>query len=163
MSDTKQIQEKLDAFTAPFQSVVLSTLTSDQQPFASYVPFVRYDHHYYLILSKAAKHYLNMLSHPDISIMFIEDEKDAANVFFRKRLSYLVHTTFDVDAETKDAFVHKFGEFVNRLFLMDFVMARCDIISGHFIIGPGQAYQINDQEQIVSQMTGNNQSGHQSK
>ena len=161
MPDLNKVQEKLNTFTDDFQSLVISSITDEHEPFASYAPFVKHNNHYYFIISKIAKHYLNMLQHPIISIFFLEDEQKAVNVFFRRRLSYLVKTTFDTEAEVKDAFSQKFGEFVNRLFLMDFVMVKCEIISGHFVIGAGQAYDIDAHEKVANQMTGNSGKGHQ--
>lgn len=161
MSDMKEIQEKLHHFSHHFKSVVLASMTNEDLPYTSYVPFIKHENHYYLIMSKAAKHYQNISLHHEISIMFIEDEKEAENIFFRKRLSYAVSVTFDVDPLVKDGFVKKFGEFVNRLFLMDFVMAKCVIKEGQFIIGPGKAYLVDEHENILSNMTGNQGKGHQ--
>lgn len=101
-----------------------------------------------------AKHYENLKADPNASIMFIEDERETSNIFFRKRLSYAVSTILDVkDDLVKSEFVKRFGDMASMLFKMDFLIVKCVIDSGRFVIGPGQAYDINHNKQIISQVT----------
>ncbi len=160
MNETDQIQETLHSFTESFQSLMISSLTEHGEPYASYAPFVKVKDAYYIIISKIAKHYKNMLNHPKITILFLEDEAQAEHIFFRKRLSYLVQTMFSENELIKQAFINKFGDFVSRLFKMDFVVVKCEVIKGQFIIGAGKAYEINQHQEIIRQMTGNQGKGH---
>ncbi len=161
MSQLDAIQASLNTFTKTFQSLVISSITKDGKPYASYAPFVHVDGTYYILISKIAKHYQNILNHPQISILFIEDESKAEHIFFRKRLSYVINTQFEEKEVIKEAFIHRFGDFVKRLFLMDFVMIKCHIVNGHYIIGPGQAYMIDQHQQVLTTMKGANGKGHQ--
>ena len=158
------VQHVLDEFPSTFQSLIIGTTTEYQQPFTSYAPFVKVDNDYYFIISKVAKHYLNLKLNPIASILLIEDESSAKNIFFRKRLSYLVNTELDVvTSDIQQAFIDKFGEFASMLFTMDFIVVKCEILEGHIIVGAGQAYQINHLQKITTQMKGNSGNGHQSE
>ena len=161
MPDIKTVQEKLNTFGDQFQSVMISSLTKENEPFASYTPYVKVENSYYVIMSKIAQHYENVMHHPLMTIMFLEDESSAHNIFFRKRLTYVVETSITEDANIKTAFINRFGGFVERLFQMDFVMVKCVIKQGHFIIGPGQAYHVDENQHVILQMTGSEGSGHQ--
>lgn len=163
MVDIEKEQATLDTFTDVFQSLMIASLTNKGEAYASYAPFVKVDDTYYFIISKIAKHYQNILNHPQITIFFLEDESSASNVFFRKRLAYDVKAQFDESEDIKHAFITKFGEFVKRLFMMDFMIVKTDIIKGHMVVGPGQAFEINQHQQINHQMTGRGGKGHSAK
>ncbi len=161
MAAFDMVQEKLNVFTEGFQSLVISSQTDKDEPYASYAPFVKVDDAYFFLISKIAKHYKNMLHHPIISIMFLEDESTASNIFFRKRLSYLAHTYFIEDDIVKQAFIDKFGGVVKRLFDMDFIMVKCEIMRGKFVVGAGKAYEVDQHQHIIHEMTGSH--GYQAK
>jgi hypothetical protein len=158
----EKVQEQLNSFTSNFLSVVISTITKEQKPYTSYAPFVFHDGQYYFLISMIAKHYENLKADQNASIMFIEDETQTTNIFFRKRLSYAVSTILDVkDGLVKNEFVKRFGDMASMLFKMDFLIVKCDINNGRFVIGPGQAYDIDENRQIISQVT--NPKGHSKK
>jgi putative heme iron utilization protein len=160
MAEFLKVQDSLNSFTDTFKSLVIASKTKNDEPFSSYAPFVKYEGKYYFIMSKIAKHYENISEHDLISILFLEDESMASNVFFRKRLSYLTKTSFTNSEYVKNAFLTKFGEFVNMLFKMDFVIVECSLIKGSFVIGAGKAYEIDENQKIIKQMGGNGK-GHQ--
>ncbi len=147
------IQDQLNTFTNDFLSVVIATQTNEDKPYNSYAPFVNYDNHYYFIISKIAKHYDNLVNHKQASIMFIEDESKTPNIFFRKRLSYAVSVELDISGDLlKKAFVDRFGDMANMLFKMDFLIVKCNIENGRFVIGPGQAYDIDSNMKVIEQV-----------
>lgn len=157
----QKTQAMLDTFDEQFKTVILSTLTEDQTPFASYAPYVKYNNDYYFIISKLALHYTNMLNHPKASIMFIADESATNSMFFRKRLSYMVDVELEIDDEViKNLFIEKFGALVKQLLQMDFLIGKCHLRSGHFIVGPAGAYEVDGQQKVVELMTGNKGMGH---
>lgn len=156
------IQNELNKFPEKFSSIVISTLTTDNLPYTSYAPFVIYNNDYYFIISKIAKHYENLVAHPAANIMLIEDEFKATNIFFRKRLSYAITTTLDIQEEAvKNQFIRQYGDMVNMLFKMDFLVVKSNIKEGLIVLGAGQAYEIDKQQQIISQVT--NPKGHGKK
>lgn len=159
--ENQKIQFTINHFHESFQSLVLGTLTNDSLPFTSYAPFVKYENKYYFLISKIAQHYANLLANPSASMMMIEDESKAKNIFFRKRLSYAIETKLDVDIpEVRELFISQFGEMVSQLFKMNFIVVECHIKYGHIIVGPGQAYQIDKNQEVISQLTGIGGHGH---
>lgn len=161
MSNFEKENQLLQAFTETFQSLMIASKTSEGQPYASYAPCVKFKNTYYFIISKVAKHYENLMVNPHLQIMFLEDESKAKHIFFRKRLSYDVNTSLTEDEDVKKAFITFFGDFAKQLFTMDFVMVKCHIQKGRFVFGPGKAFVVDDQQIIVSQITGNHGKGHQ--
>lgn len=150
----QSIQEQLNMFTNDYQSVVIATLTEKQKPYTSYAPYVYVGRHYYFLISKIAKHYSNLVGNPNASIMFIEDESKTPNIFFRKRLSYAISTNLDIkDKAIQEAFVNRFGDMANMLFKMDFVIVKCFIENGRLVVGPGQAYDIDSNMNVIEHLT----------
>ncbi|MGB6020618.1 MAG: pyridoxamine 5'-phosphate oxidase family protein, partial [Sulfurimonadaceae bacterium] len=74
-------------FTAPFQSVVIGTISEEALPFSSYAPFLHRDHRLYIFISDIATHSQNLKANKNASLLFIEDESKADNIFARKRIS----------------------------------------------------------------------------
>jgi putative heme iron utilization protein len=149
------IQEKLNEFDQNFKSLVISSLTKDGHPFSSYAPFVKYEGNYYAIVSRIAKHFENMLNNEKVSILFLEDEQSASNVFFRKRLSFMSTAKVIEDRHILQSVFHKkFGDFVEMLFQMDFEIVRFEVIEGRFVVGAGQAYHVDNQLNVIEQMKG---------
>lgn len=142
-------QLELDQFTDQFNSCVIATKTKNQMPYTSYAPFVKFEHNYYLLISKIARHYENFMQEGVASLLFIEDEKTAQSIFFRKRLSFLVDATLPIEDEViKKEFVKVFGSTALMLLGMDFVIVKCMVLEGTMILGPGMAYEIDDMQNI---------------
>lgn len=142
-------QLELDQFTDQFNSCVIATKTKNQMPYTSYAPFVKFEHNYYLLISKIARHYENFMQEGVASLLFIEDEKTAQSIFFRKRLSFLVDATLPIEDEViKKEFVKVFGSTAQMLLGMDFVIVKCMVLEGTMILGPGMAYEIDDMQNI---------------
>lgn len=75
------------AFIQSFQTVILSTLSAAGLPEASYAPCVRQDGRFYIYVSELANHTRNLLAFPQASLLFIEPEAEARNLFARKRVT----------------------------------------------------------------------------
>ncbi len=73
-------------FIAAHKSIHLSTLNPDGFPDASYTPFILNADKFYIFISGLAQHSANLLNNPDLSIMMIEPEAEAQQIFARKRL-----------------------------------------------------------------------------
>ncbi|QMS84608.1 pyridoxamine 5'-phosphate oxidase family protein [Candidatus Xianfuyuplasma coldseepsis] len=156
----ENIQLLLEQFPSLFQSVTIASIKDQKTPYSSYAPFVMANSTIYILISTIAQHYKNIVDNPTINIMMIEDEKSTKNIFFRRRLSYLTSCQKVDDKHIADLFIDKFGEMAELLFSMDFVMMECTIINGNFIVGPGQAYHIDQENQVHKQMTGTGGHGH---
>lgn len=144
---------ELNQFTNQFNSCVIATKTKVEMPYTSYAPFIKLDNDYYLIISKIAKHYENFMHEHIANLMFIEDEKTAKSIFFRKRLSFLVDIKLPIeDDQVKKEFVRVFGSTVQMLLGMDFVIVKCVVREGMMILGPGMAYEIDHNQKIKEQI-----------
>lgn len=133
-----------------FQSVVLSTVSEDGIPNASYAPFVIDESkNIYIYVSGLSTHTQNLYTVPRASVLFIEDEFQTRQIFARRRLTFDCTATFvDRDAELWNQIVNhfevRFGEII-ELFrdLPDFRIFRLTPSKGRFVIGFGAAYEVD--------------------
>lgn len=135
------------SFDRDFKSVVLSTITEDGFPHASYAPFVKNGEFYYFIISETAKHYENIQNNPIAMLMFLEDELSTSNVFFRKRLTYTVDLSIVDSEEIIELMIETHGELVDMLVRkLDFHIIEARPNEGKLVLGPGRAYFIKDNQ-----------------
>ena len=131
------------------QSLFLSTMTIDGKPNGSYAPYIMDDNgNFYIFVSQLASHTNDLLNNPSLSILLVEDEQDARQLFARKRASYYCHSSvlekssIHYDA-LMDLFEARFGSIISLLrSLPDFVLFKLEIQSGSFVNGFAQAYEI---------------------
>ena len=89
------LQSKLNnevlEFIATRKTLQLATLNQDGSPYASYAPFALGDDCFYVLLSDVAVHGKNLRLQPTASILLIEDEQSAGEIFARIRLNYSIN------------------------------------------------------------------------
>ena len=137
-------------FLTKFHSLQLSTIGINGHPESSYAPFVLdQQNQFYIYVSSLARHTSSLLNNRIAGIMLIEAEKDAENIFARKR------ATFDCDVELVkretenwEQIMLQFDELAGELMetlrgLQDFRLLRLAPKSGLFVKGFGKAYQIS--------------------
>ena len=156
-----QFEEALAAyqsFPEQFQSIVLSTVSEDDAPNASYAPFVMdEERNIYIYISALSAHTRNLQANGRASVLFIEDEVKTEQIFARRRLTYDC-ITVRLKRETEDwnqvfeRFQARFGELI-QVFrgLSDFQIYQLKPQAGRFVIGFGAAYDIsvNDLNALV--------------
>ena len=129
------------------RSVQLATINGEARPEASYAPCVWHESACYLFLSGLSSHTGNLLRHPEISLLLLDDAA-GANPFARKRAS--LHGAAEV-VDRDDAlfagimqeFHKSFGKVMQLLEpLPDFRLFRVKPASGSFVRGFGQAFEI---------------------
>ncbi len=147
-------QTQLDVFHKNFQSLVLATLNERKEPYTSYAPFAYIEGNYYILVSSSAPHYHYIKDNNQASIFLVEDEGKATNPFFRKRLSYYVDFKEVDNEKIKQAFIAKFGNMAEVVLNMDFHTLKVNLKHGKLIIGPGQAYYVDQDQQITAQDRG---------
>ncbi|MCK5903047.1 MAG: pyridoxamine 5'-phosphate oxidase family protein [Cocleimonas sp.] len=132
------------------ESLFLSTITTEGKPNASYAPFIRDDNnHFYIFISRLATHTADLLANPQASILLAEDEKDARQIFARKRLRYdcdcsVVEKTAGDYEILLDQFETRFSTMMPLLrTLPDFILFRLTVTSGNFVQGFAQTFKIN--------------------
>jgi putative heme iron utilization protein len=162
MSQFEAAVAAYQSFTDSFQSLILSTTSSDGTPNASYSPFVMDENkNIYIYVSGLATHTQNLHATSKASVMFIEDEAQTKQIFARRRLTFdCTATLIDRDIELWQQIVAHFEErFGNIIQMMrelpDFRIFQLTPNSGRFVIGFGAAYQVdsNDMNSLV-QITG---------
>lgn len=153
-------QLELDRFTSKFQSLTLATVSKAGIPFASYAPFVEDKKgRYYVCISGHVTHSQNMNETKKVSIMFIEDEKEAAHPFGRQRLYFDAKAKkFDEDdkkeEKVKKLFSEKFGNKIGFMFTMpDFRVYRITPQEGGFVLGFGAAFRVSGDKKILKAKT----------
>lgn len=129
-------------------SLVMATLSEGGRPHCSYTPFCLEGADYLIFISELAAHTRNLLAHPKLDIMLIQDESDASQLFARNRLtlSCTASTIFAENPEYTallDKFQNRHGKTVELLRqLPDFHLLRLTPQAGRFVMGFGQAYEL---------------------
>jgi heme iron utilization protein len=138
--------------TERVHSLMLSTVNSAGQPHASYAPYV-IDTAYqiYVFTSGLSAHTQNLHTNGLASILLIEDEAAAPQVFARQRITYdcqasLIPRDSDQWAGVADRFEQRFGDIIAMLrSLEDFQIFCLSPQAGRFVMGFGAAYAIDPQ------------------
>ena len=152
--DAAAVKVQLDKLKNKYNTMILSTKTSDNQVESSYAPYLHHQECYYVILSKIATHYENVTDGHTFQGMILEDEQAAVNAFFRQRVIY--NFKCEEKAEGKaviEAFVATHGVIVEKLLTMNFDIFKLELLDGRVILGPGKAYRFNKKEEITEQIT----------
>lgn len=151
----ENLQEEIRLFRQQKKTLILASQSPDNQPLASYAPFIEDDEGcFYLLLSGLASHSINLQHHQSehstLSVLFIEDEQTARNLFARKRLNY----SCTVDIWTREhpqwqekinTLQNKFGKTIEVLAgLGDFNLYCLSPVQGHYVRGFGQAYKLEN-------------------
>ncbi len=131
-------------------SLVLATVGNNGLPNISYAPFVGDEAgNFFIYLSGLSEHTTKLLTNPVAAILLIEDESNTKQIFARKRISYqcvveLVQRNHSNYETVLDSMSARFGNVVNILrSLPDFYLFQLSPISGRFVTGFGQAYELS--------------------
>ncbi len=138
------------------QTLILSTVSVDGDPNCSYAPYIKDQQgHFYIFVSALATHTANMLQNKKASVLFIKPEQESQNLFARERVVLDCDIVEIARQEAQyenllDKMQEKFGETVNLLkSLPDFYLLELISIKGKFVMGFGQAFDINVQDQTI--------------
>lgn len=143
-----------DALSLPsdFKSVQLATASTAGIPEASYACYLFKEGKYYLYLSRLATHFHNLAQNPRCSLLFIENEADAKQIFARRRLSIqCLSQIIQRDSEKFQSimtdFSDKFGHFMRAIRdLVDFDLFELSPQYGSYVAGFAQAYQLSGED-----------------
>lgn len=152
-AERAKLEQEISAFRTTRRSVMLATANSDGLADASYAPCLEdAAGHVYIFVSGLARHTRNLLTTRRVSVLFIEDEGDAANVFARRRL------TLDCSAAPiprdhpewtglLDGFAARQGKMVQTLRgLADFQLFRLTPRCATYVRGFGQTFRLEGEE-----------------
>jgi putative heme iron utilization protein len=131
------------------KSLMLSSLDNDGFPYASYAPYASGDDCLYILISELAVHAKNLQQEPKASVLIIEDEDSAEELFARLRIVYKVLAEkINIDTDEWHTglanLTARHGERIPFLSSMsDFKLFKLRPVSGRYIKGFGKAYQIS--------------------
>jgi putative heme iron utilization protein len=143
-----KLKDEILSFIESRKSLQLSSITRDGKPYASYAPFAMGQDSLYVLLSEIAVHALNLQTNPDASVLIIEDEDTAGELFARKRVNYsMTAKMIDLDdaqwQEGVDILAERHGERINNLSeLKDFKLFKLEPTGGRYVKGFGRAYSL---------------------
>lgn len=149
MSDV--IRHEIKTLISSLKSVQLATLSPEKHPEISYAPYLKVANSFFIYISELATHTQNLKKHPNLSLMFIEDESSCNTVFARKRLtlkcsSELIERKHELWQPTLHAFELAQGPTIELLkTLPDFCLFELKADTGTFVKGFGQAYTLSGQ------------------
>lgn len=150
MASFSEVQSAYREFPQRVQSLMLSTLTPEGQPQASYTPFVMAGNRtFYIFVSGLSSHTHNLQTTPKAGILLIEDEAQTAQIFARQRLMYdctatLIERHNPQWTRWADEFKARFGNLIEMLRqLPDFQIFQLTPQAGRFVVGFGAAYEVD--------------------
>jgi len=150
-------QKEMAPFLNNIQSVLLSTVNKDAEPFVSYSPYVEDEEgNFYVFISTAVNHSHNMNATKKAHIMFLEDESVTDHIYARRRMYFKADAEkFEEDDEREekihDLFKKRFGDKVSFFSMMkDSRFYKLTPRDGNFVLGFGGAYKISDDRKTLS-------------
>ena len=144
--------EVLAALKASVGTVQLATLGDDGFPHSGYAPFVFDGVDVIIFVSQLALHTRDLLANGKVSVMLIDDESKAREIFARTRVSYQCEAgVVAPDDKTYEALLDalqaRHGKMIGLLRqLPDFVLFRLSPNAGQFVMGFGQAYKLSGEK-----------------
>jgi len=153
------------------RSLMMATAGETPTPEASYAPFVRDENGaFYVFVSEMARHTINLRSGGTASIMLIEDESTAEQIYARRRATFtctpeVVARDSDECETILEKFKERHGATVNALAGMgDFHMIRLVPSSGRVVLGFAAAYRATgDKWDKLTRRTASGAQGHTTK
>ena len=149
-SPIEEAQKEMVSFLENIQSVLLSTVSADAEPFVSYSPYVEDEEgNFYVFISTAVNHSHNMNATKKAHIMFLEDESVTDHIYARRRMYFKADAEkFEENDERTekihDLFKKRFADKVSFFSMMkDFQYYKLTPKEGNFVLGFGGAYKIS--------------------
>ena len=148
MIPDEEVLSEFKAFNKTHSSVILGTVNKDGNADTSYAPCLQKEDCFYVYISELAVHTANLFNHLNASLLFIEPEDKATNLFKRKRSTIRVEAETVKRGSTKfieimDDYMENFGGIMRNLReSQDFHLFRLTPQSGTYVRGFGQAYHI---------------------
>ncbi|QKF74394.1 heme utilization protein HutZ [Aliarcobacter faecis] len=160
-------QEELNVFLNNIKTVILSTVSSDGEPFASYSPFVQDENgNFYVFISTSVQHSHNMYNTGKAHLLFIEDESDTKHIYARRRLYFKAKAEkFDENDERTEKIAQLFEKRFDKQasLVRDMPASRFYKLTpseGNFVIGFGAAYKLDETNKNIKELNTMNGKAH---
>ena len=143
-----RLSDEVMEFIQSRKSLHLATLGADGAPFASYAPFAIGEDCLYVLLSEIATHGTNLQRDARASVLVVEDEGIADELFARIRVNYSVRAEMleynsDEWRVALQCLTARLGSrSANLSKLEDFKMFRLVPKGGRYVKGFGRAYSL---------------------
>jgi len=146
------IHKEFNEFLLQLKTLMLATTNAKGEPESSYAPFVKRDNCYFIYVSELASHTSNLLEQGKASVMFIESEETASNLFARRRATLPV-TVEPIERnsplweEVMATMEETFGETIQMIKpLTDFHLLALTPQSATYVKGFGKAFVLEGEE-----------------
>lgn len=153
-SEFEWARQEMERLLERSLSCVLGTSGQHGEPLASYAPFLRDGGtgELFVYVSALAKHYAHLRKGRRASVMIIEDERAAENLFARKRLT--LDCSVEMVGRDTVEFEERMGRMEARLGptlgylkgMTDFDLFRLVPEEGRLVLGFGKAYAVHGPE-----------------
>lgn len=150
-SDDEILQE-FKNFTNDKFSMIISTTSIDNIPLTNYSPFIENNGKYYISVSSMMPHFENMINTKKAHVLIIEDEKDAAHIYARKRLYFEVSCKLieEKEEDILKLFDGRYGDKLSFLRTMkDFKILELTPKIKNLVLGFGGAYQLDIEGKLI--------------
>jgi putative heme iron utilization protein len=160
----QSVFKDFEKFINQRKTVILGTLNATVEAEASYAPVLRKDGKFYIYVSELAKHTHNLLENKNLTLLFIEDESEAENIFARKRATLKAQAKHIArDSEGWDSIMDTYGEHLGETArmlrnLQDFHLFELTCLKGNFVRGFAQAYALSGD--LLNEVRHMNDRGH---
>lgn len=150
-SEQQSLQHTCDELIRGQNTLLIASRSHAGKADISYAPYLRREGVFYIFVSDLARHTQNLLSYPQASLLFIEPEATATNLFARRRLTFdcqvsEISPKDPAYSSNLDAMAEKFGKTVELLrSLPDFHLLALRPEQGQFIAGFGKAFTVDHQ------------------
>jgi len=148
-SERRDLQSTCEQLVTHQQTLLLATVSIEGDADISYAPYIRDEENFYIFVSELAKHTKNLLDHPQASMLFIQAETEADNLFARQRLTFDCRAQEVAKSDSRyerilNAMSERFGETIGVLrTLPDFRLFALTPKSGKFVAGFGKAFPVD--------------------
>jgi len=135
-------QQKLLKMLDASKTLALATLNAQHEPEASLTPYIYYQQALWIFVSQLSAHTANLMQHKKASVLI--NETESKNIFATTRVTLQCHVEMEDGGDSVlDEMESQLGETVAMLRqLPDFYLLKLQPVSGRFIAGFGQAYDI---------------------
>lgn len=141
-----RLEDEIINFVHSRKSLHLASIGEDGEPFASYAPFAIGQDCLYVLISDIALHAKNLKANNKASVLVVEDEDSAEELFARIRVNYTMrveHIAVNSDGWTDgiNTLAERHGPRSRKLSeLSDFNLFKLIPKRGRYVKGFGKAY-----------------------
>ncbi len=163
----EKAQKELDVFLNNIKTVILSTVDSNAEPFASYSPYVQDEEgNFYVFVSTAVQHSHNMYNTKKAHLLFIEDESKTNHIYARRRLYFKAKAEkFEAEDERFEKiaklFEQKHKEQASLIREMpDSRFYKLTPYEGTLVLGFGAAFKLDESNKKIKKLQTMNGKAH---